>query len=403
MRDDPVALLERELVDAARRRAQPAPAAGTPPLARRRRGSLGAFAAVALSGVAVVVALGAIVSFRGHPASAPRAAHQPAAVTPGRQQLIDILGVLRRPQTKADLSWWLRQASPGMATVGTADVALIRRVGVTPWGSGILLIPMKRRGLAEGIDLEVDSGGACCATASSIETYGEMVTGGAGSAFAGGSTQTRLTVVVPDGVARVKFVLPRQPDPSDPGAPIYPSVLTVSAPVHENVAAVQVKRECCGAGVALIWLAADGRVIKQVGDVAAASRVVRPPQPGPETALSRAAERDPATPNRVWVTPAVGTADTTFSVHFRLLLNDADYRYTFSGAACPRHTFPGGGGGGAGDLRGRVWSDSLTAVQGQSLCPGTYHVSVAVMDLGRYGYLKQPARPFGTATFTVTH
>jgi hypothetical protein len=63
-------------------------------------------------------------------------------------------------------------------------------------------------------------------------------------------------------------------------------------------------------------------------------------------------------------------------VHFRLLLSDADYSYAFSGTRCPQITHPGG-------------------------CPGTYHLSATVMDLGRYGNLKHPAKPFGTASFTV--
>lgn len=64
-------------------------------------------------------------------------------------------------------------------------------------------------------------------------------------------------------------------------------------------------------------------------------------------------------------------------------------------------TFPGGGGGGPTDIRGRIWSDRLDAVRGQTWCPGTYHVSVTVMDLGRAGHLKHPARSFGIAPFTV--
>jgi hypothetical protein len=426
MRDDPISLLERELVEAAKRRVQPAGSA----IAGRRRTSLGAFAAVVLSGVAVAVALGALVSLRGHPtSSSPKTT--PAATIPGRQELIDVLGVLRRPQTYADLhSPWIQRFLQGpfpiLAGQGTPDLPLIRRVGVTPWGSGVVLIPeepltsssrvalqrrfpnllagrfVRPRRTGEGVMLDVDSGGGCCATAADIESRGMVDTDGAGISFAGGSTQTRLTALVPDGVATVEFALPRQPNPGDPGAPIYPSALTVRAPVHDNVAAVQVDRECCGANVPMIWLAADGHVIKTIGDPAAASQVVAPPQPAPETALSRAAERDPSTPNRVWVTPSVGGPHADFSVHFWLLLNDADYRYAVSGTSCPQHAFPGGGGGGTGDLRGRLWSDSLTAVQGQPLCPGTYHVSVTVFDLGRFGYLKHPARPFGTATFTVT-
>ena len=61
----------------------------------------------------------------------------------------------------------------------------------------------------------------------------------------------------------------------------------------------------------------------------------------------------------------------------------------------------GGDGGGTNDLRGRIWSDVVDAVGGQSWCPGTYHLSATIMDRGRYGELKHPASPFGTATFTV--
>ncbi|HEY4830689.1 MAG TPA: hypothetical protein VIH85_28230 [Solirubrobacteraceae bacterium] len=97
MRDDPISLLERELVEAAKRRVQPAGSA----TARGRRSSLGAFAAVVLSGVAVAVALGALVSLRGHRAALPvSSSRPPAAVIPGRRQLIDVLGVLRRPQRR---------------------------------------------------------------------------------------------------------------------------------------------------------------------------------------------------------------------------------------------------------------------------------------------------------------
>jgi hypothetical protein len=96
----------------------------------------------------------------------------------------------------------------------------------------------------------------------------------------------------------------------------------------------------------------------------------------------------------VWVTPSVGGPHTRFTVHFLVLLNGADYRYRLFGTRCPAITVNGGSGGGNNDLRGRVWSDQVDAVDGQTWCPGTYHLSATIMN-------REPARPFGTATFTV--
>ena len=419
MSDDPIAVLERELVDAARRRAGPRAPAGratSTPLAGRLA------TAVAVATV-LAIAAGAVILLGGH----RRPPASPAA--PGKQQLLAILGVLRRPQTTADLhspeiDRFLRYRAPFVAQ-GPPDVSLIRRAAVTPWGSGVFLIPekpastaslaaLRRRfasapaafldhlaGTAERVALEVDNGGSCCATAADIEAGDDMTVDGAGRSFAGGSSATRLVLVVPDGVAEVDFFLPRQPAPWDSAAPIYRRALMVAVAVHGNIAAVQVGRESKGAGTAMIWKAADGRVIKRIGSPAAAARVIAPPRPAPETPLSRAAERSPSTPNPVWVAPSIGGPQAHFTVHFRLLLNGADYRFTYSGTRCPRVTLSGGGGGGTGDLRGKIWSDALDAVQGQTWCPGTYQVAVAVGDLGRRGALKQPAKPFGRATFTV--
>jgi hypothetical protein len=152
----------------------------------------------------------------------------------------------------------------------------------------------------------------------------------------------------------------------------------------------------------MIWYSPAGAVVKRIGNFATINRVIPPPRPGPETPLSRAAERDPSTPNRLWVTPAFGGPHTIFKLHFRVLLNDADYRYRLAGTRCPGITPNGGdGGGGSLGLRGRVWTDVVDAVSGQTWCPGTYRLSATVMDRGRAGMLKRPARPFGTATFTV--
>lgn len=369
---------------------------------RPRRPRAGVVLSALAAAAAIAVAIGALVLIGGHKRSPA-----PSAAVPGRQQLIDILGVLRRPQTYADLhspaiAGFLARGQSPVFGGGTVDRPLIRRATTTPWGQGVFVIPIKPTTAAsERVFFEVGFGGGCCSSAADIEAGYDQTSEGAGHSFAGGSTQTRRVVLVPDGVAKVEFVFPRQSSATDPGSPIYSTPLRVTVPVHGNVAAVQVDREVDGGPVPMIWYSPAGRVIKRVGNFAKVNRVTAPPKPAPETAQSRAAERDPSTPNHVWVTPSVGRPRAKYTVHFRLLLNDADYRFKISGTTCPQITFAGGGGGGSGDLRGRIFSYSLDAVTGQSWCPGTYHVSVRVMDLGRYGNLKHPAAPFGSATFIV--
>jgi hypothetical protein len=401
VRDDPITLLERELVDAARRRAlvldepshEPRGPWPSVPRPARRRSSLGAVAAVAFSALAVVVALGALVALHGRPSSPSRPAA--SAKPSSRQQLIDILGVLRRPQTPADLRI-LSQVTHVPLFLGTPDRSLVRFATTTPWGEKLFFVPMTgRRG--EQLSVFSDQGGGGAGDARSIEA-GEGIGTQGGSDIPG----TRITLVVPDGVNRVSFVFPRQPQPGQFGAPVYPHSLTVATVVHGNVAAVQVDRQVFPSTLPMIWYAADGQVLKRIGDLAGVNRVVPTPQPGPETPLSRAAERDPSTPNRVWVTPSVGGPHTAFKVHFQVLLNGADYSYRLSGTKCPAITLSGGGGGGTDDLRGRIWSDVVDAVQGQAWCPGTYHLSVATMG-GPRRVVTYPPRPFGTATFRVIH
>jgi hypothetical protein len=148
-------------------------------------------------------------------------------------------------------------------------------------------------------------------------------------------------------------------------------------------------------------------VLKRFAAAAGAAKVVPVKQPGPETAQSRAAERDPSTPNRVWVTPATGGPTTVFKLHFRALLNEADYGFRFSGTSCRRdYGFPAGVGrnpSGAQLLRGQLVTDALNGV---GHCKGTYRIAVNVTGLEPLGTIrpvarKINARPFGSATFTV--
>ncbi len=238
--------------------------------------------------------------------------------------------------------------------------------------------------------------GSCCATAARIKA----LEGSAGteSSPVHGTESTRLINVVPDGVAKIVFVLPRRGSRIGPGTPVYKHTLTVTAEVHGNIAAVQVDRQCCTGRIAATWYGTNGQVIKRLGSPAAAKRVVPTPKPAPETALSPAAERDPSTPNRVWVTPSVGGPHTQFKLHFRVLLTGALYQYTITGARCPQPPVTtGGGGGGLQDTRGWIWSDSLVPSPGRSLCAGTYRVSVTVNSLGIGRPLKHPARPSAPA------
>lgn len=379
--------------------------------------------------MAIVATLAIVVLALTNVRPSPRHSTGSPAVS-GRRQLINIIGVLRRPQSKADLSPPVLSqlaTGPGLeaALRGTPDLALVRFATVTAWGEKLFFVPMKpptpkalatlerqrppfpsslirrisRRGETLGVYSRGGGGGG--ATAADIEAGYSLGTEGAGRTFAGGSTHTRLILVVPDGVAKVVFILPRQSTGAGYGTPVYKRALQFAAAVHGNVAAVQVDRQCCTERQPMIWYAADGRVIKRIGNFSTVNRIITPPKPGPETALSRAAERNPSTPNRVWVTPSIGGPHTNFMLHFRVLLTDADYSYRLSGTRCPAITVNGGDGGGSMDLRGKTWSDVVDAVQGQTWCPGTYHLSATVMDLGRYGALKHQAKPFGTATFTV--
>ena len=430
--DDPITALERELVHAARRLGAGEDTLSLPGARRaasgRRARSHGTVAILVSTAAAVAVVIGAVVALGGHVRPAgPVPTPSPAATTANPRQLVDILGVLRRPQTAADdPAALVSRYSRSLAFVGTPDVALMRYATTTPWGERLYVVPLNPptarelarfaqrdpgaassrllqyvRGRPETLMVFSANGAGGAGDAASIEQGQGIGTEGAGRSFAGGSTATRITLVVPDGVAKVRFVFPRQPSPGQPGAPIYAHSLSVLAPVHDNIVAVQVDREVMAARFPMIWYGPGGQVVKQIGDVAAANTVVPPPKPGPETALSRAAEKSPSTPNRVWVTPGVGGPHTVFTLHFKVLLNDADYRYQLTGTRCAAITANGGDGGGTNDLRGRTWSDVVDAVARQTWCPGTYHLSAAVMDRGRYGELKHRASPFGTATFTV--
>ena len=128
---------------------------------------------------------------------------------------------------------------------------------MTPWGQKVFLVPLKSptaRGKTLGLFSADDGTGV--GTASDIEAGRGRVLISGGRSFAGGSTGSRIVVVVPDGVMKVAFV--------------FPPSLSVSVPARSNFASVQVNRECCGGSPAMIWYAVGGHVIKRIGNPAAA-------------------------------------------------------------------------------------------------------------------------------------
>jgi hypothetical protein len=212
---------------------------------------------------------------------------------------------------------------------------------------------------------------------------------------------TRGFEVVPDGVAKVTYLLPRQPQ-AQYGYPTYPQVGHLTIAVHGNIAAYQTRRP---PGTAGTWYAADGHVLKRFGNAAAAAKVVPVKQPTPETARSRAAEHDPSTSNPVAVTRIGNGPTPTFRLHFRALLNGADYGLDWSGPRCRGLILPRGFTETV-VLRGSTVSTALPLIPDRPGCKGTYHVSARVIGLEPIGSIrpvgrKINAKPFGSATFTV--
>lgn len=397
--------------------------------AKRRPGRiLGAFWGGVGVAVALTVAVIALIAVGHRQGGATQST--PASSGP----LFSILGVLRRPQTAADRAAVLEPAVAryqALERVAQANHAgprlerellrlraaarvpdpLARLAAVTPWGQRVILVPYRAGAHWElcmdftDVPGRVGGGGGDCGlTAGLIEAGQGSSLEGAGRGFAGGSTAVRLFIVVPDGVAKVAFVLPRQG--SVPGGPVYSHSLSVLVPVHNNVAFAQVNRQCCNGNLVTQWYAANGQLIRVTGNPAASNRISPAPKPTPETPLSRAAERNPSTPNPVHVLPSSGGPRTAFRIQWRLLLSDADYEINATG---PNGTGCRGAsdlnpivGGGLNDVRGQLYGVTIPGASGPNgWCPGTYQVSLTLYDLGLAGGLKQPDRPFGTATFTV--
>lgn len=245
MREDPIAVLERELVQAARRRGAP----------RRQRRIAGGLAMAAALLVALAIAAGALLLLGGH--KGPPSA---GAGVPGRQALIDELGVLRRAQTKADLGALIRPN----ARFGKPDVPLIRRAAVTPWGQTVFFVPVRPRAGRGQEALWVLIGprgfSECCVTASELSSQGIVNNAGqaTGHRIGHGVARARFFAVVPDGVAKVR-------------------IGRLVMAVHDNVAAAQADPRLVGPTPAIFWFGPRGNVLRRIGDLAGSYRSVASP------------------------------------------------------------------------------------------------------------------------------
>jgi hypothetical protein len=389
----------------------------------RARGTAGAVAAAV---VAVAVAVG-VVALAGHgrPALGGRISVDHRLTWSQRLQasrgaLIAELAPLRRPQTQAEraiASKLNRHERPFEEFYGTPDRSLVRYAAMTPWGQRVYLVPItpwtpKQVREHEGKQVHAPPP----VEEFAIYTPGTSFDLGAGNSARvhagtvgvsfwgpGGpkSGVTQEVQVVPDGVAKVTYVLPRQPQ-AQFGYPVYPRVGHLTVVVHGNIVAFSTHR---AVGTASTWYGADGRVLRRFGNAAAAAKVVPVRQPAPETARSRAAERDPSTPNPVAVTEVGSGRTASFTLHFQALINGADYGYDWSGPRCPGISLPQGFSEDV-ILRGRTVGTKLPLAPNQPGCAGTYHVAVRVTGLEPIGSIrpvsrKIAARPFGSATFTV--
>lgn len=266
--------LRESLVRAAERAA----ASGAPGRSRASwRSAVRAVPTLMAVGVALVVGFIAIVSL--HHGAAPKHARVASnsrtdAVVSGGQQLIDILGVLRRPQTKADLNPELVRRitshRPGLVLAGAPVLSLLRLATVTSWGDKVFVVPFKpptrssvaelppelrriaarllaHEGHAEGLGLFLSDGGTCCATARAIEAGDDWISGG--------PDPNTLVLVVPDGVASVTIVF--SPGPASKRRRAETTV------VHDNVAAFLPPYAVEDLSIGkMIWHTRDGRVIK---------------------------------------------------------------------------------------------------------------------------------------------
>jgi hypothetical protein len=259
MSDDPLAVLEAELLGAARRMA-----AGRS--ATRRRLNLAVPALAALAAVAGVVAVGAVLLLAGHRRVHAEVAQPSLALRTAEQRVAGQFAVLRRPQqSPAVAASTMRQIRTVVGELFTPPAAiramLVRRIVTAPVPIRVYVAVAEGRGprgRPEGlIALYAPGGQASAAPAAGVSRRGLIAADGTDR------IGTSLAVVVPDGVAKVGLNLP--------------GVIPSSGAVRDNVAQFHAPGFDIGriVGAArMTWYGPAGNVIRRVP---AADRRLRHP------------------------------------------------------------------------------------------------------------------------------
>jgi hypothetical protein len=239
-----------------------------------------------------------------------------------------------------------------------------------------------------------------------------------------------IVAIVPREVTRLSWTWPR--DFMSSTLSFLPR-LTESATVTDNVAVLDApKRYTSGPEFGpetVTYFKANGKVLARYTNTAwdtlqSEHTFETRNTPAPETARSRAAERDPSTPNRALILPGVtklqpikisGKHKTFYEfdpsplIVFNPLLNNRNYYAHVSAGPRPscvvnpsstlvnrtetrRESFLSGHGR-DGNLRGS--SDSLP-ISATITCPGTYRISISVLKPNGHPY-----KPFATVTLKV--
>jgi hypothetical protein len=238
-----------------------------------------------------------------------------------------------------------------------------------------------------------------------------------------------IVAIVPRNVARLSWIWPRDFESSTLS---FLPRLTESATATDNVAVLKAPRRYTTGGEfspeTVIYYRANGSVLARYTDpqnntLQSEHTFETRSSPAPETVLSRRAERDPSTPNRVLVLPSVtklkafkipGRHKTFYELNpspiivFNALLNHRDYYAHVTGNSRPgciinspsrlvektenRLAAFFNRPGSHENVRGAPYTHLIVDIN----CKGTYRISVSVLNANG-----MPYKPFATAKLTV--